>query len=212
MIADITGQLVTELGYQPGTALENEVVIILARFKAPRPEQQRKAGRYRLDFAWPQVGIALEADGWHHRSPDGAAKDRPARLVAAVARLDRLPGRRRARRECAEAPGGARRPACPRRARLPARRLVAVVIVSLPDDAVGQLAGLALAEADRLGQRTRERRAAVTLMVALEDTRSVDSARKAIAGFADPRTAIDALELLGRLATQLTATTRTTGP
>jgi len=86
------------------------------------------------------------------------------------------------------------------------------VIVSLPDDAGGQLAGLALAEAERLGQRTRERRAAVTLMVALEDTRSVDSARKAIAGFADPRTAIDALELLGRLATQLTATTRTTGP
>jgi hypothetical protein len=86
------------------------------------------------------------------------------------------------------------------------------VIVSLPDDAVADLVDLALAEAERLGQRTRERRAAAALMVALEDTRSVDSARKAIAGFADPRTAIDALELLGRLATQLTATTRTTGP
>jgi len=76
VIGRATGHVVTELGWQPGTALENEVVLILARFKAPRPVQQHKAGRYRLDFAWPQAGIALEADGWWHRSPDGAAKDR----------------------------------------------------------------------------------------------------------------------------------------
>lgn len=75
-LSGITDQVVTELGWQPGTALENEVMLMLTKFNSPRPVQQHKAGRYRLDFAWPKIGIALEADGWYHRSPDGAAKDR----------------------------------------------------------------------------------------------------------------------------------------
>jgi very-short-patch-repair endonuclease len=62
-------------GWRPGTDLENMVARHLTHF-AHRPEQQHRAGRYRLDFAWPDLKIALEADGWWHRSPEGAARDR----------------------------------------------------------------------------------------------------------------------------------------
>lgn len=69
-------QVITERGWEPGTHLENQVALILSRFGVDRPDQQHRVGRYRLDFAWPQLCIALEADGWWHRSPEGAAKDR----------------------------------------------------------------------------------------------------------------------------------------
>jgi very-short-patch-repair endonuclease len=62
-------------GWRPGTSLEDMVCRQLTHF-AYRPEQQYRAGRFRLDFAWPDLKIALEADGWHHRSPEGAARDR----------------------------------------------------------------------------------------------------------------------------------------
>lgn len=72
-----TRAVIVERGWAPGTDLEDEVALVLsANSRLPRPEQQHRAGRYRLDFAWPQVRIGLEADGWHHRSPEGAAKDR----------------------------------------------------------------------------------------------------------------------------------------
>lgn len=76
LIAQAAKAAIEQLGWEPGTHLENEVALILSRFQAPRPVQQHHAGRYRLDFAWPQVLMALEADGWYHRSPEGAAKDR----------------------------------------------------------------------------------------------------------------------------------------
>lgn len=69
-------QLIIERGWRPGTHLENQVALILSRYTVVRPEQQYRVGRYRLDFAWPQPCMALEADGWWHRSPEGAAKDR----------------------------------------------------------------------------------------------------------------------------------------
>jgi very-short-patch-repair endonuclease len=68
--------LVIERGWRPGTHLENQVALILSRFTVARPEQQYRAGKYRLDFAWPQPCMALEADGWWHRSPEGSARDR----------------------------------------------------------------------------------------------------------------------------------------
>ena len=69
--------VVTEYGWEPGTYLENQVMLRLSRSeRLPRPEQQYRIGRFRVDFAWPGKMIALEADGWWHRSPEGAAKDR----------------------------------------------------------------------------------------------------------------------------------------
>jgi very-short-patch-repair endonuclease len=70
--------VVIRRGWKPGTDLENKVALQLSRFGHDPQEvaQQHRAGRYRLDFAWPEKMIALEADGWWHRSPEGAAKDR----------------------------------------------------------------------------------------------------------------------------------------
>ncbi len=67
--------LVVKHGWKPGTHLENQFALILCRSRLSA-EQQYQVGRYRLDFAWPDVKIALEADGWWHRSPEGATGDR----------------------------------------------------------------------------------------------------------------------------------------
>jgi very-short-patch-repair endonuclease len=77
--------LLEEAGWRLGTSLENGVAWQLHRFKfrvaqardrdSLAVHQQYRLGRYRVDFAWPLLKIALEADGWWHRSPDGAAKD-----------------------------------------------------------------------------------------------------------------------------------------
>jgi very-short-patch-repair endonuclease len=37
--------------------------------------QQLRIGRYRVDFAWPDVHVVLEVHGWWHRSLDGAVRD-----------------------------------------------------------------------------------------------------------------------------------------
>lgn len=76
VVARYTKAAVVDKGWLPGTDLENQVALHLSSMRIERPVQQYRAGRYRLDFAWPQVRIALEADGWYHRSPEGAAKDR----------------------------------------------------------------------------------------------------------------------------------------
>jgi very-short-patch-repair endonuclease len=55
--------------------LENRAALILSRCGL-RAEQQYRVGKFRLDFAWPDIKIALEVDGWWHRSPQGAASDR----------------------------------------------------------------------------------------------------------------------------------------
>jgi very-short-patch-repair endonuclease len=70
-------RLVEARGWDLGTTLENRVCLILSSFGF-RPEQvaqQYRVGRYRLDFAAPDVKVAIEADGWVHRSPETAAKD-----------------------------------------------------------------------------------------------------------------------------------------
>ena len=66
---------IAEHGWRPGTDLENMVMRQLTNFRF-RPEQEHRVGRFRLDFAWPDLKIGLEADGWYHRSPGGAARDR----------------------------------------------------------------------------------------------------------------------------------------
>jgi very-short-patch-repair endonuclease len=73
----IIDTLVESFGYRPGTSLENRVAFRLGRWghKPPAVAQQHRVGRYRLDFAWPDLLIALEVDGWHHQRPESAARD-----------------------------------------------------------------------------------------------------------------------------------------
>lgn len=86
-VARYTRQIVEEKGWKPGSTLENQVALMLSRFRmrprvgtypkigADELEQEYRIGKYRLDFAAPDVKIAIEVDGWHHRSPEGAARD-----------------------------------------------------------------------------------------------------------------------------------------
>lgn len=57
-----------------GTALENRVTFRLWRWGC-LDKMQYRIGRYVLDYAWPAVKIAIEADGPHHWRPDVAMKD-----------------------------------------------------------------------------------------------------------------------------------------
>lgn len=69
--------VIEQRGWRPGTTLENQIALILSRmgWKPDEVVQQHRAGRFRLDFAWPKQRVCVEADGWHHRSPEGAARD-----------------------------------------------------------------------------------------------------------------------------------------
>jgi len=70
-------QFIEEAGWRSGTTLENRVALRLHRygFASSDLKQQFRVGRYRIDFAWPDRKIALEADGPHHLLPAGAEKD-----------------------------------------------------------------------------------------------------------------------------------------
>jgi very-short-patch-repair endonuclease len=65
-----------ERGWRPGTTLENRVAWVLSRFFTPdQISQQHRSGRFRIDFAHVAKRVAIEVDGWYHRSPEGSAKD-----------------------------------------------------------------------------------------------------------------------------------------
>lgn len=70
-------QIVEEKGWRAGTSLENRVALRLHRFGFLPADvaQQHRVGRYRIDFAWVDQKIALEADGPHHLLPVGAERD-----------------------------------------------------------------------------------------------------------------------------------------
>jgi very-short-patch-repair endonuclease len=92
-------RLIQERGWIPGSNLENFAARRLSgAFRPTEVSQQHRVGRYRIDFAWTDVKVALEVDGWHHRSPEGAARDsiRDSELRAAgwiVLRVDDRKGR-----------------------------------------------------------------------------------------------------------------------
>lgn len=64
-------------GFRPGTSLENRATrfLAIAGHVPEQLKQQYRVGVYRLDFAWPELGVALEVDGWHHGEPARAARD-----------------------------------------------------------------------------------------------------------------------------------------
>ena len=61
-------------GLRTGTSLENRVAWRLHRWDL-LDRCQYRVGKYRLDFAWPDRLVALEADGPFHLHPEMAAKD-----------------------------------------------------------------------------------------------------------------------------------------
>lgn len=77
MLRRYTRNLVAKHGWRTGTDLEDKVAWLLHRMgqKPDVVRQQHSVASYRLDFTWPDVQIAVEVDGWHHRSPEGAAHD-----------------------------------------------------------------------------------------------------------------------------------------
>lgn len=77
------------------------------------------------------------------------------------------------------------------------------MIVTIDAVDAGTLAEFARLEAEQHEPKTPERRAAAALWTSLITTSTVDGARSALAGFAAPDVADDALRLLHRLAVQL---------
>lgn len=73
-ITRITRDLLMSHGLPTGTTLENSVTWRLHRFGV-LDQTQYRVGKYRLDYAWQSLLIALEADGPFHRQPDVAARD-----------------------------------------------------------------------------------------------------------------------------------------
>lgn len=73
-ISRATRDLLITHGLPTGTTLENSVTWRLHLLGA-LDQTQYRVGKYRLDFAWPDLLIALEADGPFHRNPDVAARD-----------------------------------------------------------------------------------------------------------------------------------------
>lgn len=74
----IIRDIIIERGWLPGSDLEDHASRFLssAGFRAVEVRQQHRVGRYRLDFAWPNLKIALEVDGFRHlHDPDQARRD-----------------------------------------------------------------------------------------------------------------------------------------
>lgn len=63
-----------ELGLPLGTHPENLAALRLHQW-GHRPSPQHRVGRYRIDFAFPGVKVAIEVDGPHHHRPDVAHRD-----------------------------------------------------------------------------------------------------------------------------------------
>lgn len=62
---------------RPEGMLEPRFARLCARAGLPRPAYQHRVGRYRLDFAYPELKIAIEVDDfWSHGTLDGFQRDR----------------------------------------------------------------------------------------------------------------------------------------
>ncbi|HLM17868.1 MAG TPA: DUF559 domain-containing protein [Acidimicrobiia bacterium] len=76
-------RLLLDRGDDPAaeSRLETKVWLLLRDAPVPTPRRQSwvstPGGRYRLDFAWPELKLALECDGWaHHGTRVAFGKDR----------------------------------------------------------------------------------------------------------------------------------------
>ncbi len=72
---------------RPPSMLESRMqrLLLAARLPAPRREHRVLGGRYRLDFAWPEAGLAVEVDGYSSHSSLVAFQEDRTRQNALVA-------------------------------------------------------------------------------------------------------------------------------
>jgi very-short-patch-repair endonuclease len=78
-------------------AFEDRFRALVRRAGLPQPIAQYPMSRYRLDFAWPELKVAVETDGWATHGPRQAFEDDRARdafLLAAGWRVLRVTYRR----------------------------------------------------------------------------------------------------------------------
>ena len=76
---------------------EDRMRELIRRAGLPQPMAQYRFGPYRLDFAWPQLKVAIETDGWATHGRRAAFEDdraRDAALLAAGWRVLRVTYRR----------------------------------------------------------------------------------------------------------------------
>ena len=76
-IATDRKRLLVERGWKTGSTFEDRVAWRLHLWGISPADcvQQMRVGRYRIDFAFPDVLVALEADGWQHERHENAASD-----------------------------------------------------------------------------------------------------------------------------------------
>ena len=70
--AALDRRLVTE---RPASVLESRMSRLLLAAGLPPPVPEYAFGRYRLDFAWPELRLAVEVDGYRHHSSWDAFRD-----------------------------------------------------------------------------------------------------------------------------------------
>ena len=75
ILRKIDAGIVERSGFERGSAAEDAAVVAVLRHCSPKPTQQVRVGKFRLDFAWPEIRAAIEIDGPHHRNPDAAFRD-----------------------------------------------------------------------------------------------------------------------------------------
>lgn len=77
MIVRELRQLVLSSGWRSGTSLEDRIArrLILSGFQSTDVSFQHRIGKYRIDFAFADIQVAVEADGPWHLQPETAAKD-----------------------------------------------------------------------------------------------------------------------------------------
>lgn len=54
----------------PQKELERRFLRLIRDYRLPKPVRQKPSGRLKIDFAYPELMIAIEVDGWNsHRTP-----------------------------------------------------------------------------------------------------------------------------------------------
>ena len=57
------------------SVLETRFAQLVRRARLPRPARQVRVGPHRVDFAWPELRVAVELDGRHHDGHDARRRD-----------------------------------------------------------------------------------------------------------------------------------------